>query len=174
MDVPPRKSSIFIRQNSKTSAALNRRGRSDEEFSSYGDAYRRAALALFKEHFTPKTSDDHDALPICFMYRHAAELYLKGIARLGNQLLMIHGKPEVTIRRTHRLTLLMDDVRPIFDFLDHPWDVEHRGQPSLQEVRRCLADLERDDALGIDDSQADVWRYPSPFPRFSAVIPFPP
>lgn len=160
MDTSSQKSSIFVTQTSRTTAALNKRGKPSDDFDFYADAYHRAGQTLFKEHFTPQTKDDLDALPVCFMYRHAAELYLKGIARRGNELLLLNGKPEIVVRQTHRLTLLMDDVRPIFEFLGLPWDVEHRGQPSLAEVRRCLADLERNDALGTDDSQGDMWRYP--------------
>ena len=160
MDTSNPKSSIFVTVLLRTTAALNKRGKPSDDFDFYADAYRRAGQTLFKEHFTPQTKDDLDALPICFMYRHAAELYLKGIARRGNELLLLHGKPEVMIRQTHRLTLLMDVFLLIFEFLGLPWDVEHRGQRSLAEVRRCLADLERDDALGTDDSQGDMWRYP--------------
>jgi hypothetical protein len=172
VDTSNPKSSIFVRQTSRTNAALNRRGRPSDDFDFYADAYHRAGQTLFKEHFTPQTKNDLDALPICFMYRHAAELYLKGIARRGNELLLLHGKPQVVIRQTHRLTLLMDDVRPIFEFLGLPWDVEHRGQPSLAEVRRCLGDLERDDALGTDDSQGDMWRYPVHARSDKSHLPF--
>jgi hypothetical protein len=72
MKAEERKSPLFVRQDSRTSAALNRQGRPSEDFCSYADAYWRAAQTLFRQHFTPMTKDDLDALPIAFMYRHAA------------------------------------------------------------------------------------------------------
>jgi hypothetical protein len=172
MNPSERKSSLFVRRDSGTSAEFNRQGRSSEEFDAYADAYRRAAQTLFREHFTPKTKIDLDALPIAFMYRHAAELYLKGIARLGNSLLAASGEPRVTVRKTHRLTLLIDDVRPIFDLLGLPWTEGFNGQRSLAEVRDTLGELERDEALGIDDTQGDMWRYPVRSTSEQSHLPF--
>lgn len=154
------KSSVFVTQFSHTNVSLNFRGQPSDEFASYAGAYHRAGQALFEKHFTPETRHDLDVLPIGFLYRHAAELYLKAIVRRGNTMLSLKGKDTVTVRRTHKLTLLINDVRPIFEFMTWSWDAECEGFRSFEDFRKCLADLEQDDVLGTDDSQADMWRYP--------------
>jgi hypothetical protein len=154
------KSSMFVTQFSDTNVALNFRGKPTEEFYSYGDAYHRAGMSLFKAHFSRGTFSDLDVLPVAFLLRHAAELYLKAVVRRGNTVLSWSGKPEVPVRQTHRLTLLLEDIRPIFDFMKWSWDADKDGFRSFEDFRKCIGDLERDDVLGIDDSQADMWRYP--------------
>jgi len=154
------KSSVFVTQFSNTNVALNFRGKPTDEFYSYGAAYHRAGMALFKAHFSRGTISDLDVLPVAFLLRHAAELYLKAVVRRGNEVLSWSGRPQIPVRVTHRLTLLLDDVRPIFDFMKWSWDADKDGFRSFDDFRKCIHDLEGDDILGTDDRQADMWRYP--------------
>ena len=115
------RSSVFVTGRSFTNVSLNH-GRPSDEFAAYAGAYHRAGQALFERNFTPETQEDVDVLPMGFLYRHAAELYLKAIVRRGNILLGLNGKLHVFVRQTHSLTKLLDDIRPIVDFMKWSWD----------------------------------------------------
>lgn len=154
------KSSMFVVQFSETNVSLNFRPDPSDEFYSYGDAYHRAARVLFKRQFRRGTRHDFDVLPVAFLYRHAAELFLKAIVRRGNRMLALDGKPPIAVHDTHQLALLLDDVRPIFRMMGWSWDTKKRGLRNFANFRRRIKDLESDDVLGTDDKSGDMWRYP--------------
>jgi hypothetical protein len=134
--------------------SLNFQGRAFDEYHLYAGAYREAAKALFARNFEPVIHSSLDILPIAFLYRHATELYLKAIARKGNALLSLHNRPQGRIQHVHTLSQLLADVKPIFEFMGPIWEKQHKG------FRQLVADLEKDDVLGINDRSGDKWRYP--------------
>jgi hypothetical protein len=144
-----------VPQWSCTNVSFNHRGQAAEDFDSYADAYRRAGRTLFETFARdPERAYEADAIPIAFLYRHAAELYLKAIVRRGNVLLSMAGREQAPIRAVHSLIGLLDDVRPVFEYVSAGWEVER------QKFRQLVADLEKDATLGLDDGSGDMWRYP--------------
>jgi len=107
------KSSVYVTNRSRTNVSLNFQGQPHDAFDLYADAYHRAGETLFETNFERQRQNDLDILPIAFLYRHAAELYLKAIVRKGNTLLALHGHPQGQIRQVHSLKQLLDDVKEV-------------------------------------------------------------
>jgi hypothetical protein len=148
-------SSVYVPQRSWTNVSFNHQDRAAEEFGSYADAYRRAGRTLFETfERNPELACEADAIPIAFLYRHAAELYLKAIVRRGNDLLSMAGQEQVSIHAVHTLVGLFDDVQPVFKCMSAGWEAER------QRFRQLVADLEKDAVLGLNDRSGDMWRYP--------------
>ncbi len=152
-------SSVYVTHFSNTNASLDVGTEPADLWRATADAFHRAAQLLFKEHFLPETRNDLDVLPLAFLYRHAAELYVKSIVRLGNKLLEARGKPTLPVRGTHSLTVLLRDVAQVLALMQWSWDTGQPGFGSFDDFKKCVTDLEKDDALGIDDHNGDLWRY---------------
>lgn len=70
----------------------------ESEFGAYGRSYALAAKNLL-ERFLSSGSADFEAYPVVFLYRHALELYLKGMIVKGGHLADVRGQqllPRVT------------------------------------------------------------------------------
>lgn len=117
------------------------------ELAAYGRSYREAA-----EHLVAQMAKSHyrdpDACPIVFLYRHAAELYLKSIIFWGNNLLRLNKKPIVhhkNIFAEHRLEMLLKSVKPILQFqkLLTNWGDSHVG--GFRDAQTLIRELEEFD-----------------------------
>lgn len=100
------------------------------------DGFGRAA-ALLVEHALADGHQDSLAYPIGFLYRHAAELYIKRLIALGSRL---SGR-SVPAKLTHRLTELWSVCRPLLE----------TAEPNAAEydhVERVLSQLEKLDPNG--------------------------
>ena len=121
----------------------------------YAQAYRRAALQLYKEFRQTDESRDMDMHPIVFLYRHALELYLKGILLVGNGILLKEGRPlkqSKQIFKDHDLKKMLPGVRDIFDLLDCSdiW---------VPPIFNSFVDVERV-VRAFDEIPYDAFRYP--------------
>ena len=81
----------------------------DINWHSYAFCYRRAADALVEEFAPPAIAPDGMFLPILFLYRHYAEVSLKGIWCDCTNLL---GTSD-PVPKDHRLDTLWRDLRPL-------------------------------------------------------------
>lgn len=98
-----------------------------EEFDSYAEAFHRAAQRLTHDFLENPAHHPLDACPIIFLYRHATELYLKGVLRVGERLLGMTGQqPGFTASSfmNHDLHLLLPPLADIFRTMN--WDESHK------------------------------------------------
>jgi hypothetical protein len=122
----------------------------------YAKVYRDAARRLFERYWQDGYCMDAMELhPIIFLYRHAVELYLKGILWAGNDVLLVNGKHPWAIDKIfggHKLKRLLPGVREILSLID----CSNIWAPPLCE---SLADVERI-VKAIDGVKQDAFRYP--------------
>lgn len=83
----PIQSKLFKAGTGFGNAVLNFRDRADDEFDLYAQAFHRSGQLLAEQMLSKSGYNDLDACPIIFLYRHALELYLKAIARIGRTIL---------------------------------------------------------------------------------------
>jgi len=96
-----------------------------EELGDYGEAYRNAAKQLAAALAEDPAYDSFAALPIVFLYRHATELYLKGVLWAGSRLLSLIDRQSAfnaTLKasnlKSHRLRPLLPALRELFKELN--------------------------------------------------------
>jgi hypothetical protein len=95
--------------------------RPSDEFGCYGEAFHRAAKELTRVLAEDRAYDPFDAFPIVFLYRHATELYLKGVLRAGEFLLSLKGRQatfDSSALMSHPLRPLLIHLRELFVALD--------------------------------------------------------
>ena len=144
---------------------LNWVGTPDREFTWYGEAFHQAAKSLVDQlrndsRFGLYGPPPHSfkAVPIVYMYRHAMELYLKGIVLAGSEVLPLHGKPEVNLKSVlavHKLQDLLRVVEQIFEAFGWDWDFALPRFRTLAAFRAAVAELDSIDA------QSSAFRYPT-------------
>ena len=161
----PKKRLFVDTKQSHGTVVLNWVGTPEREFKFYGEAFHETGKALvgqlkndprFGLHGSPP--DSFKALPIVYMYRHATELYLKGIILAGAGVLPLRGKRELDLKAvliTHSLLQLLQDVERIFEAFGWDWDFELRGFRSLADFRSVISELQSVDA------QSYAFRYPT-------------
>jgi hypothetical protein len=144
---------------------LNWVGTPEREFTWYGQAFHDAGKALANElredprfglHGYPP--DSFKALPVLFNYRHAMELYLKGIILAGADILPVKRQPEIdmnAVMKTHSLRQLLRDVERIFAAFGWHWNLDLPEFESLTDFRAIIDELETVDA------QSYAFRYPT-------------
>jgi hypothetical protein len=69
--------------------------------------------------------DDFQPYPVIFLYRHALELSMKALLRVGAGMLALKGlEPtnEQTLRETHSLNWLREDVERVFKAYGWKWN----------------------------------------------------
>lgn len=137
-------------------AVLNILGRPKDEFGLYAEAFHGAARSLVESFSGRPGYSDVDACPIVFLYRHAAELYLKGILICGASILGFRGKPTVDVARLlgeHSLRKVLPDVRRVFEAVDWGWSWEE--EPTPRQLEELLGELDE------VDSGSHAFRYPT-------------
>ena len=105
-----------------------------EEFGYYGEAFHNAARKLVRALDENPSYDPFDACPIVFLYRHATELYLKGVLRAGESLLKLEGSQptyNASALTTHPLRPLLTPLRELFDAIE--WDESYEEIASFVE-----------------------------------------
>jgi hypothetical protein len=105
-----------------------------EEFGLYGEAFHRAAREMTRVLAENPAYDPLDACPIVFLYRHATELYLKGVLRAGESLICLEGgQPtlDASALKNHRLQPLLTPLRKLFEKMD--WAESYEAIASFVE-----------------------------------------
>jgi hypothetical protein len=123
--------------------------RPTEEFGLYAEAFHGAAKELSRILAEDPTYHPLDACPIVFLYRHATELYLKGVLRAGESLLTLEGrKPtfDASTLMSHPLRPLLTHLRELFHAMD--WS------ESYEEVASFVEPLDQMDPSSF------AYRYP--------------
>jgi hypothetical protein len=109
---------LFVK-NKYNNTVLNWHRAPEKEFYLYGEAFWKAAKTLLQQNEAldrwPGAS--FDASVIVYLYRHALELFLKGIL-IGRGGELVDPPPVISAR--HSLTKLLPDVRRIF--VECGWD----------------------------------------------------
>jgi len=120
-----------------------------KEFGYFGEAFHRAAKELTRVLAEDPAYDPLDACPIVYLYRHATELYLKGVLRAGEYLLNLHGRQttfDSSALTDHPLRPLLPHLRELFEALD--W------AESYEEIASFVEPLDK------MDPNSFAFRYP--------------
>ncbi|OGC04431.1 hypothetical protein A2276_08675 [candidate division WOR-1 bacterium RIFOXYA12_FULL_43_27] len=134
---------------------LNFRKDSLSEFGAYAEAYHEAGKLLVCRLDESEGYSDIQACPIVFLYRHALELYIKGIIIDGNNILSLLGKTPVVDTNDlgkHDLLPLIPAIKQVFTAIG--WLTENKGTKEVEEVVeiiKCFNGL---------DSNSFSFRYP--------------
>jgi hypothetical protein len=153
---------------------LNWVGTPEREFTWYGEAFHDAGRSLVEQlkrdvdfGIDGPPPDSFKALPIVFMYRHAMELYLKGIILAGSGILPLRGEPEADLKAlmsVHSLSRLLEDVERIFQCLGWGWDFKEPYFRSREDFRAAISELD-----GVD-GRSFAFRYPTQKDGKSAAL----
>lgn len=120
-----------------------------KEFGLYAEAYHRAAKEQARALAENPVYDPLDACPVVFLYRHATELYLKGVLRAGESLMYLEGRQptfDASTFKKHQLSPLLTPLRELFKEMD--W------ASSYEEIASFVERLDR------MDSGSFSFRYP--------------
>ena len=152
-------------------------------FGPHGRAFHRAGHSLAQKFLEGRGNFiDGDGLPVVYLYRHALELYLKGIILAGNRFMRRRGEglPEnevldlVTSGHGHVLTSLLPEIEKVFlwhanvdedDALtktlaeirfDEDYDANYNYDPikAFADVVKYLKEIDRVDPRSV------AFRYP--------------
>ncbi len=136
-----------------------------QEFGSYGSAFHAAGRNLAKSFLEKHWLNDSDAIPIVYLYRHALELYLKGIILAGNHLMEQAGKGltatqiQKLLNRSHgghgllHLVPFVQKVCQFVGWVDIPED--YAPIKTFDDIRALVADIDKVDPGSF------TFRYPT-------------
>ncbi len=143
---------------------LNWHGHPEKEFKFFAEAfYRTAKQAVDRLRKKKKFGldgyllDEFLAYPVVFLYRHALELYMKGVILAGAPMLHVRGEQPIdreSLLRTHSLKALRHDLERVFAAFDWDWDFNIPSFRSLADFRKVIDEFESVDAGSY------VFRYP--------------
>jgi hypothetical protein len=90
------------------------------------------------------------------MYRHALELYLKGIIVAGRGVLPLRNKPPIDngIFKEHSLQGLLSDVEHVFEAFGWDWDFRQPGFRTVSDFRSMVGQFDN------VDRKSSSFRYP--------------
>lgn len=133
---------LFISNPGPHNTVLNWNNGPEGEFSRYALAFHTAAKKLVENPYLDRTArSDWDACPIVFLYRHAAELYLKAIV-LGDGSEILSAKPDPKmIFRTHSLLTLLPIVCEIVKAFGWEQSVTCDGVADLAVFKSLVCEL---------------------------------
>jgi hypothetical protein len=146
---------LFEKEPGPNNTVLNWHGAPEKEFCFYAASFHKAAKTLVESwQLDANSLTDFDACPIVFLYRHAAELYLKGLL-LGPGANFLHSQPDVDeICKDHFLTRLLPMVREMFKGAGWDGELNFEGVRTLDDLDAILKEL--DDI----DPGSFTFRYP--------------
>lgn len=150
-------SQLFQSSSGFGNTVLNFRSRADDEFDLYAQAFHHAAQSLAEQMMSKSGYNDLDACPIIFLYRHALELYLKAILRIGKVILDLaeYEKPiQDKDIMGHELSKFYSKLRNIFEYVNWNWELNIEGLSSFEDLEKLLQDFDSIDA------QSTTFRYP--------------
>lgn len=87
------------------------------DFGIWARGYSEAAGRLTESLLAEQSFGDNKAYPVVFLYRHALELYLKGVIIGGNQLAVLRDEDELCeqLKSHHRLPSLFEAARRLLE-----------------------------------------------------------
>jgi hypothetical protein len=150
-------SQLFQVSSGFGNAVLNFRDRADDEFNLYAQSFHRAAQSLAEQMLSKAGYNDLDACPIIFLYRHALELYLKAIGRIGRVILDLaeHEQPITDGELIgHKISKFLPALKRIFGYVGWNWELDIEGLSSFEDLEKLLQDF---DSI---DTGSDAFRYP--------------
>lgn len=150
-------SRLFEPNSGHGNVVLNFLQCADQEFAFYAKAFHRSGKRLAEYMFSLPSYNDLDACPIIFVYRHSLELYLKAIARIGQDILKLKSSSlEISDKELmgHKLSNFLPLVEKVFSEVGWQWELEEEGIQSLKEVGLLLNDFD------LIDSGSYTFRYP--------------
>ena len=134
---------------------MNFNGGPQGQLSVVAKQYHRAARTLVETHCRKQHYHDMEAYPIVFNYRHALELALKSIARIGNLMTHVYGDQSLRTKKVyegHQLSRFLPTVKKVCEALE--WDY---GPKTLGvTAARFEAVIKEFDRL---DAQSMTFRY---------------
>ncbi|MGD0825969.1 MAG: hypothetical protein ABR908_15385 [Terriglobales bacterium] len=149
----------MVGRKTRGTVVLNYAGTPQQEYTWYGEAFHEAGKSLVEQlrkdpHFGAPP-DSFKAVPIMHLYRHAMELYLKGIVVMGGAILPLRGQTKIDdeIFSTHGLQRILQDVERIFEAFGWDWNFELEAFRSIADFRSVIGQL--------DAVKADALRYPT-------------
>lgn len=142
-------------------AVLNFRRAPAEEFGLWAEAFARAGQSLTQQLVDRGHFSDLDACPIVFMYRHALELYLKGIAVEGYRFQRICNavdrSVQITIQKprpSHALAPWLPALETVLHDFGDSWKGEPPAPETFDALKEMVAEIDRIDAKSM------AFRYP--------------
>ena len=117
-------------------------------FGFYARKFHEAGQALFERMFARASYSSLEACPIVFLYRHALELYLKGIVLIGCEISQLHGETLANRERllkTHQLLPLLPPMKQTFGMVGWIWQIDIEGLRTFDEVEEVLRAFEEID-----------------------------
>ncbi|MFA5072355.1 MAG: hypothetical protein WC539_00415 [Nitrospirota bacterium] len=145
-------------KNDKDFIVLNWHGQPIKELALYAESYHCAAKKLVSVYGTTGALRDFEAAPILFLYRHAFELYLKAFVQIGSDILSLHGKVTISLKKilnTHKLTEFIPDFEAIIKEVGWTWDMGIDGLRRKSDFVKLVREFET-----IDPSSF-AFRYPT-------------
>ena len=152
-----KKKRLFVdRGKHHGTVVLNCHGHPEEEFKFFAEAFHRTAKEAV-DHLRHKEQfglhgcpvDNFLAYPVLFLYRHALELYMKGVILTGAPMLHICGDKAIDrerLLRTHSLEHLRENLERVFAAFHWGWDFEIAHFRSLADFRKVIAEFQSVDA----------------------------
>lgn len=146
---------LFQPQRGPQSTTLNWNNGPIREFCRYAEAFHNAAKVLVNSlDLDLNPNSDWNACPVVFLYRHSAELYLKGIV-LGDGANFLQAKPDpALVLRTHSLKRLFPFLQDIFNAVSWEGEFDGEGISDMSDLEALIREL--DDI----DSGSYTFRYP--------------
>lgn len=159
MDASQKRLFRMVGSKNHGAVVLNYVGTPQQEYTWYGEAFHEAGKSLIAQlrndpHFG-RPQDSFKAVPIVHLYRHAMELYLKGIILMGRSILPLCGQTEIdhNIFSTHEFKRILPAVERIFEAFGWDWNFELEAFRSIDDFRSVIKEL--------DTVKADALRYPT-------------
>ncbi len=161
------KKRLFVKTKSHQhgEVSLNWVGTPEHEFTWYGEAFHKSGKVLVEQlknndnfNLHSISTDSFMAVPIVYMYRHAMELYLKGIIIAGKDILPFRSQEKIDLKiilNTHVLKTLLNEVKRIFKAFKYEWDFEINGFRSFSDFCSCI------DEFDSVDPKSVAFRYPT-------------
>lgn len=152
----------FEPTNGWGNAVLNFQLLPQREFSGWASAFWQAGATLFEAFQSRQGYSDLDACPIVFLYRHAVELFLKGIALEGKrwEALRAHlesrdpNPVEHPNLNRHKLSPWMPPLQQVLTLLGEDWQGAPPAPRNFAELRALV------EAIDDVDEKATAFRYP--------------
>ena len=129
----------------------------EDQFEVYAYACHQAARVLRARTFRPAIYPNYDAYPILIMYRHALELYLKGLVLAGAMYLHVINRRRIDTKyvfKSHDIKRLAADVVVIYKDVGWPVTFHGRGPRSAAAFAALVGNLT------AIEGKSEGFRYP--------------
>ena len=165
IDGPKKRRRLFVDDGtSHGTVILNWHNTPEKEFTYMAEAFYDAAKEGIQKlkanrHFGIEgiPLEDFQAYPVIFLYRHALELSMKALLRVGADMLTLKGLTpanQQTLRETHSLNWLREEVERVFAAYGWTWNCGNDHFRTVNDLRSVIAEFD-----GVDPGSY-AFRYP--------------